>query len=134
MHKCSWEETAMHLAESIAQDRSEHPNELERNGACCVRYDKSIASLGYNGPPPNVDINWIGPERKTHVIHAETNALRYIKPGEVEFMAVTTSPCITCLINISSYGIKKVYYRHKYDKDDGAFEAAKKHGIELIQI
>lgn len=134
MHRHDWPETAMQLAESIAASRSEHPNIEERVGACCIRHDHSVASLGYNGTPPNVDIDWTGPERKTHVIHAEVNALRYVRPGEVDFMAVTMSPCSPCLTVISSYGIKKVYYRKKYDKGDEAIKTATSLGIELIQI
>jgi hypothetical protein len=50
-----WEETALILAETIAQCRSQDP--YVQVGACAVLQDNSVC-LGYNGPPPGVEIDW----------------------------------------------------------------------------
>lgn len=104
-------------------------------GACCLRHNNSVASTGYNGAPSGVDIDWSNrDERRKKVIHAETNCLRYITPGECWLMAVTLMPCGDCLKNIASYGIKKVVYGEPYDKDLSAIELAKEFKIELVPI
>jgi deoxycytidylate deaminase len=51
----TWEETALVLAETIARCRSEDP--YMQVGACAVLQDNSV-SLGYNGPPPKIEIDW----------------------------------------------------------------------------
>ena len=80
-------------------------------GACILRHDNSVASLGYNGAPKGVEINWEDrDDRRQRVIHAEPNALRYISPNEAYLLACTLLPCNECLRNIASYGIKKVIY------------------------
>ena len=87
MSRLTWLEYGMELAKT-ASLRSEDP--YVQVGCCILRPDNSIASLGYNGAPPGVDINWSDrDDRRKRVIHAETNALRFIKPGEGERMFVT---------------------------------------------
>jgi deoxycytidylate deaminase len=68
------------------------------------------------------------------VIHAEQNALRYVKPNECALIAVTLLPCNDCLKAIASHGIKTVVYQDIYEKDETTIELAKDFGIELIRI
>ena len=51
----SWEEYALELAK-VASKRSEDP--YLKVGASVLRYDNSVAGLGYNGAPPNIEIDW----------------------------------------------------------------------------
>ncbi len=132
MKRLSWERYALKLAET-ASLRSEDP--YKKVGACALRYDRSVAALGYNGPPKGIEINWEDrDERRKRIIHAETNALCYCKPGEIELLAVTLLPCSNCLNLIASYGIKRVIYEEVYEKDKLAFELAKEYGINLEYI
>ena len=130
--RMSWEETALILAETIAKCRSQDP--YVQVGACAVLRDNSI-SLGYNGPPPGIEIDWSDREtRITRVIHAEVNALRSVGPGQCKFLAVTLLPCRNCMTFIASKGIKKIIYREVYERDTLAFELAREFQIELEQM
>jgi len=130
--RMSWEETALILAETIAKCRSQDP--YVQVGACAVLRDNSI-SLGYNGPPPGIEIDWSDREtRITRVIHAEVNALRSVGPGQCKFLAVTLLPCRNCMTFIASKGIKKIIYREVYERDTLAFELAHEFQIELEQM
>jgi deoxycytidylate deaminase len=128
----SWEETALILAETIAECRSQDP--YAQVGACAVLRDNSV-SLGYNGPPPGVEIDWSDrDDRGARIIHAEVNALRSVEPGQCKFLAVTMLPCRHCMTFIASKAVKKVVYREIYERDKLAFELAKEFGIELRQM
>ena len=128
----SWEETALILAETIANCRSQDP--YIQVGACAVLQDNSV-SLGYNGPPPKIEIDWSNRNsRLSRVIHAEVNALRSVGPGQCKFLAVTLLPCRSCMTFIASKGIKRIVFRDIYERDQLAFALAKEFGIELVQI
>ncbi len=128
----SWEETALILAETVADCRSQDP--YVQVGACAVLQDNSVR-LGYNGPPPGIEIDWSEREaRGARVIHAEVNALRSVAPGECRFLAVTLLPCRHCMTFIASKGIGRIIYRDIYERDQLAFELAKEFRIKLVQI
>jgi dCMP deaminase len=132
MERLSWDEYALKLA-SVASERSKDP--WKKVGCCLLRHDNSVASLGYNGEPKGVSIDWSNrDERRKRVIHSEVNACRYIKPGECYLAATTMLPCSNCLKTLASYGIKRIIYSEVYDKDDFAIQLAKEFGIELKQI
>ncbi len=128
----SWEETALILAETIAACRSQDP--YVQVGACAVLQDNSVR-LGYNGPPPGIEIDWSEREnRSARVIHAEVNALRAVVPGECKFLAVTLLPCRHCMTFIASKGVKKIVFREVYERDNLAFELAREFRIKLLQV
>ena len=130
--RIDWERSALSLAK-VAALRSEDP--FVKVGACVLRHDNSVASLGYNGAPPKVNIDWSDrDERRRRVIHAEANALRYVKPQECRLLACTLLPCNDCLKLISSYGIKEVVYIEEYDKDCSSLTLASEFGINLKKI
>ena len=108
MIRLNWQEYGIELAKTAAS-RSEDP--FVQVGCCIFRPDNSVASLGYNGAPPGINIDWSDrDERRKRVIHAETNALKHIKPNEADRMFVTLMPCGDCIKNAASYGIKQVFY------------------------
>lgn len=107
--RATWDEYAIGLAVAAAV-RSEDP--YVRVGAVVLRTDHSVAALGYNGAPPGVEINWSDRDaRRQRVIHAETNALRYLRPGEGYLIAVTLMPCVECLKLARAHGIHEVRYK-----------------------
>jgi dCMP deaminase len=111
--RLSVEAYALALART-ASLRSEDP--YQRVGAALIRHDKTVAALGYNGTPSGVEIDWEDRSlRRPFVVHAEANALRYVRPGEVELVAVTMMPCLACLQSIASYGITRVVYEEELD-------------------
>ncbi len=109
--KISLQRYAILVAEAAAA-RSEDP--FLQVGCALVRHDKTIAGTGYNGAPQGIDIDWDDrDERRAKVVHAEANALRYVKPGEVMFAATTYMPCLQCVTALRSYGITYVIYKHE---------------------
>ena len=91
-------------------------------GACVVK-DHRIISIGYNGMPAGWD-NTCEEDGKTkeEVIHAEANAIiklaRDGEGGNDASLFCTHAPCIQCAKLIAGTGIKKVYYRETYRKDN----------------
>ena len=78
-----------------------------------MRADNSVAGVGYNGAPSGVEIDWSDRDRRrSSVIHAEANALRWVTPQEVTggWMATTHHPCVACLTMIASYGLERVSF------------------------
>ena len=132
MSRLNWQEYGIELAKTAAS-RSEDP--FVQVGCCIFRPDNSVASLGYNGAPPGINIDWSDrDERRKRVIHAETNALKHIKPNEADRMFVTLMPCGDCIKNAASYGIKQVFYIKVYNLDETARDLASEFGINLKQI
>lgn len=106
--RLSWEQTAINLAFDIAGYRSEDP--YIKVGACLIKKDKSIL-LGYNGSPKGMTMDWSNrDERRTWVLHAESNVLNRVLPGETLLLAVTHMPCIECLKIIKQKEIDTVFY------------------------
>jgi deoxycytidylate deaminase len=94
-----------------------------------------VAGIGYNGAPPGVEIDWGNRDEKNfRVIHSETNALKYCKPGTVYLLACTHSPCSRCLSAIAGYGIKKIIFEQWYHRDRNVEELCKEFGVELKQL
>lgn len=128
----SWQKYALMIARAVAL-RSEDP--YKQVGACLLRHDKSVASVGYNGAPSGVELDWTDRHaRRPFVIHAETNALRYARPGEVWLAAITLSPCPGCVANLASYGITEVVYEEEHETLSAARVAAETFNITLQKI
>jgi len=128
----NWDEYAISIADAVAK-KSKDP--WRKVGAALLRHDNTLAACGYNGFPADMDEDWSDRAyRRSFVVHAEQNALRYVKPGECKVIATTTLPCNDCLKAIASYGIKRVVYNETYDRDESTLSLAKDFGIELINI
>lgn len=132
--RLDWLKTAINLAHDIAKYRSEDPN--VQVGACAIKHDSSII-LGYNGAPSGIDIDWSNREEKRkRVLHAEANVLNFVKPGEVNILAVTHLPCIDCLKIIKQKKIYTVYYNDilSHYNPDEVFKIASEFGIDLRDV
>jgi len=73
-------------------------------------------------------------KRRLFVVHAEQNALRYLRPREGFLAAVTTLPCNDCLKALKSYGIEKIVYKESYEYDNSTLKLAKLFNIKLKKI
>jgi len=130
--RMNWDEYALLVATSVAE-KSKDP--WCKVGSCLLRHDHSIASVGYNGFPAGMREDWGDrTQRRQFVIHAEHNALRYVRPGECYLIASTTLPCNDCLKGIASYGISRIVYRQDYDLDDSTKRLARAFRIKLTQL
>jgi deoxycytidylate deaminase len=123
----------MSLAKAAAMTRSEDP--YLQVGAAVLRHDMSVGGVGYNGAPPGAEIDWTDRDaRRLRVVHAEVNALAYVRPGECGCIAVTLLPCQSCLTLLARYGIKKIWYGSVYERDPVALTLASEFGIELVHV
>ncbi len=131
--RLSWEEYAMKLAEVAALRSNDH---FRKVGACILRHDNSVASLGFNGEIPGYNLSFLDDreKRRAYISHAESSALRYIKPGEGRLIACTLRPCRSCLIQIAMMSIKFIYFKEEYEKDELVVEIAKEYDINLIKL
>lgn len=131
--RISWEQYAINLAYA-ASTRSEDP--YRQVGSVCLRrVDNSVASVGYNGAPKGICIDWSNrDERRNKVIHSEVNCLRRTFPAECWLLACTLLPCNNCLKEIAAYGISKVVYGELYELDKSSLELAKEFNIELVNL
>lgn len=116
-------------------------------GALIVK-DSRVVSMGYNGTPPGyANCNEIhderGPEHtewsNKYEIHAEMNAIAFAAKNGVSIdngtIYVTIEPCFNCLKVISAAGIKKIYFRNSYYREDKHSEEKKKFAVDNnIQI
>ena len=128
----NWNEYALEIA-TVAAKKSKDP--WRQVGACLLRHDNTVAGIGFNGFPAGMREDWQDRDkRRLFVIHAEQNALRYVKPDECSLMAVTLLPCNDCLKAIASHGIKTVIYRDIYERDITSITLAQDFGIKLIRI
>jgi len=137
MTRMSWDKYGLEIAKA-ASCRSEDP--YLKVGACVLRGDRSIISIGYNGAAPGVDIPWGDRDaRRGFVIHAEVNALRYCTPDQTKggYLYVTHHPCSECIKVIASYGITYVMYSDLIDAEvydlSSITQLAKSFNISLKQ-
>ena len=90
-------------------------------GAVIVRPDKSVASMGYNGPPRGFDdalfLRMERDEQHKVVIHAEDNAIQQMAIDDRYELTYGTAytlyvsplyPCVNCAQKIVNFGIKRV--------------------------
>lgn len=136
MNRPSWFTYALDIADVVAT-RSEDP--YVKCGAVVLREDMSVAGVGYNGPPSGVDIDWSDRDRRRGlIIHAEVNALRYCRRDEVAkgMVAVSGTPCPSCLTSIAAYGILSVIFRDQLDNYPlrESEELAGQLGLNLVHL
>jgi len=131
MQRISWDKHALLLAWA-ATCRSEDP--YIKVGACALGFNHEVLGVAYNGLAPGKNVSeefWVDRDkRRPFMIHAETNLLSRIHPGQAKMIAVTLQPCTYCAQAIASYGIKKVIYTLKYDFDKKGLDILDFYNIE----
>ena len=108
-----WDRRFIELAEGVAA-WSKGPR--KRIGSAIVRSDRSIASLGYNGPPRGFDdaafLAMSRDEQHAVVIHAEINAIEQRHEAEdltgYTLYVSPLFPCHKCAARIVEAGISRV--------------------------
>ena len=128
----NWSEYALEIAFTVSK-QSKDP--WWKVGVCLLRHDNTVAAVGYNGFPAGMREDWADRDRRrVFVVHAEQNALRYVRPGECSLLATTLLPCNDCLKVVASYGIKKIVYAEDYENDLSSLELAEHFGIVIEKI
>ncbi len=113
----------------LASEQSKDPN--TKVGACIIK-DGRVLSLGWNGPPRNMDDSIVPFEcrdqskplrdqKYPYILHAEVNAILNYS-GQMQDLIgstlyVTVFPCHRCALQIIQAGIKEIYYIYDYIGD-----------------
>lgn len=105
-----WDERFLQMAGTISE-WSKDPS--TRCGAVIVRPDKTIASMGFNGFPSYLPDDYRlhdRPEKYKRVIHAEMNALMFLRERAVGYTMYVwpMTPCERCAAHIIQSGIRRV--------------------------
>jgi len=110
----SWDEYYLTIAYVVAQ-RSFDPS--TKCGCVLVSADNRILSTGYNGPiKGSIDakIPLTRPEKYSHLLHAEENALLAYSGSQQDISGstayVTGRPCHKCLRMMLQKGIERIVY------------------------
>ena len=129
----SWDEYFMGVA-ALSAMRSKDPS--TQVGACIVRPNNKILSMGYNGFPNGCDDDvfpWerAGEENETKypfVTHGELNAILNYRGGSLDGakIYVTLFPCNECAKAIIQSGIKTLIYGSDKYADTPAVRASKR--------
>lgn len=126
---------ALDIATTVAT-RSQDP--YRKVGAVILSEDNRIIATGYNGVAPGFEA---GPDffkdkkaRKPFMLHAEVNALSYIKRGEGKMLVCTLKPCESCLRACIAHGIKSIWYRDEKEGLDTSDIIARTYGIAFNKI
>lgn len=136
--RVDWDTYFMNIAREVA---TRGTCDRKFVGAVIVR-DKVILSTGYNGsirgmPHCSEDGHMMEEGHCVATVHAEANAIVQAARNGVNISSAsiytTASPCWYCFKLIANAGIGKVYFGEFY-RDDKIFSAAKRIGIELIDM
>lgn len=122
----------MEIARVVA---TRSPDPYKKVGAVVIDSENRIIACGYNGLAPGFDPPldfWENKEaRKPFMIHAEINALSYIKRGEGHILFCTLKPCVPCLLACIAHGIKTIWYDEDKPEMTESNEIASKYGISF---
>jgi dCMP deaminase len=105
-----WDYRALRLARTVAT-WSKDPN--TQVGACIMRPDRTVASVGFNGFPRGVQDNARLDDREQKydlIIHAEMNAILHAREplGGYTIAIYPLLPCVRCAVHVIQAGIKFV--------------------------
>jgi dCMP deaminase len=99
----------------VVSQRSLDPH--TKHGCVVIDADKTILSLGYNGPPrgcADADIPLTRPEKYKYMSHAEVNAITNAARSGVSLKGstfyITGMPCQDCFRHILNVGAKRIVY------------------------
>ena len=146
----TWNELFMQVADLV----SKKSTCIRKQVGAVLVHDNRIISIGYNGTPAgmrhccdhfkNADTtapDFMDEHRKFSAfreLHGEQNALAFACKNGLETdgctMYVTLSPCSACAKSILAAGIKKVYYKEKYDRETNGIDFLIEAGISCEQI
>lgn len=107
----TWDDFFMRLA-AVYSERSKDPS--TKVGCVIVRPDRTVASMGFNGFPRNMEdreLRYINRDDKyKRTIHAEMNALLFaLERLEGYTLYCSAIPCCSrCAVHIIQCGIKRV--------------------------
>ena len=131
--KPDWDEYAMGLIEPIAV-RSEDPH--TKVGAVILDKGGRVVGTGYNSLPKGLsqeDFPLTRPEKYSHIVHAELNAILFSDISRLEGATLYVSflPCCECAKSIVQVGISRVVYGTEYISKDA--KSGQNIGIKMMQ-
>jgi dCMP deaminase len=73
-------------------------------------------------------------QRRSHIIHAESNLCSLTRRGEAYLVACTTIPCTPCALNLVAHGVNTVVFGNEYMRDPLGMEILAENGVRLHHI
>ena len=134
-HTESWDEFFLTEALNYSR-RSKDPS--TKVGACIVRPDKTVVSMGFNGFPRGM-ADFVSryenrEDKYNRVIHAEMNAILFARE-RLDFCTLYVTPlmcCHRCAPHIIQAGIKRVVFSCREDNRAGAWSDSTKLAMEMF--
>ena len=134
-NRISWEHYALNLAHCAAL-RSEDP--YRKVGACALSHDNRVLGVSYNGLQSGKIVHesfWADrDERRSFMIHAETNLLSLFKRNECKILACTLLPCENCARMIAAWNIPWVVYSEEYNLAPKSKSIFDFYGVKLLKL
>lgn len=134
-HRPSKEDYFMSLA-IIAATRSEDPH--YKVGAIAANEDGRIIATAYNGLSSGMVASptWWGDKecKRKMPIHAEENLCSLFTRGDVKTVAITLSPCVSCLRLLVAHGVETVLFKEEHKSFEESLELAQFYDIELRKV
>ncbi len=146
MDRPNWETTFINICDQLKNRSTCH---RLKTSSLIIR-DQRIISMGYNGTPSGkthcedhfqnskYDLKIHHEWSILNEIHAEMNAILF---AAREGMSVKDcdlytlfSPCIQCSKSIVVAGIKRVYYRYLYQRDQDGIVFLQENNVECIKL
>lgn len=109
--KISWDDYFMRLAHMVA---TRSPDPSTKHGCVIINKNHEIISMGYNGPPANIDDSKVPltrPDKYDWMIHSEENALMYAKESlDGATVYITGFPCSGCMRKLIQKRVGTIIY------------------------
>lgn len=116
-----WDMVFLRMCQAVAL-RSKDPS--TQCGAVLVSESNVVLSTGFNGPPSQMNDNWIPwgerPTKYAFIIHAEENALWYaveahgMEKVKRSTLYCTHHPCSECVLRLIRSGIRTIKIPRNY--------------------
>lgn len=109
--KPTWHQYFMRLTHMVS---IRSPDPSTKHGCVIVNQNNEVISMGYNGPPANLDDTKVPksrPEKYPYFLHSEENALMYAnQPLDGAKVYITGFPCSACVRKLIQKRVKSIYY------------------------
>ena len=107
-------------------------------GACALSHDNRVLGVSYNGLQSGKIVHesfWADrDERRSFMIHAETNLLSLFKRNECKILACTLLPCENCARMIAAWNIPWVVYSEEYNLAPKSKSIFDFYGVKLLKL
>ena len=130
------------LKEQALRVAAESPDPYKKVGCLGLNAYGAVIASGFNhaGKMQFKKSFWADRDkRRPFVVHAEIDMLSKciglnVNIHRLSQIIITLLPCEPCMNALAAFGVRVVYYLDFYDRDLGALDVARHHGIVCVQL